>query len=286
MRYTLICSASGTALSPSIKKLVSGRDPESNLRVEDVERNLCLSSRLWELEDLTDVPRSMKHVCLKLPRAAISVYWRKALKDSLKALSEASHCALALACHLTLYTPNRQELFVPGRPQDFLNAGNGPAHEVIRVVVLIDDIYDMYARLSSPKDVYHEEQHIRNYKDWVEEFPDQSPLDPRFMVRLRSLESLAAWRRAELVQAEALANALGNVPLTVLGVKHYLAALNSLLLRPEMPVAYLSHKIGEARRFNKKNPGDWPPFVSEVNSLSLPFQESGIVRFIQQPLTN
>ena len=151
------------------------------------------------------------------------------------------------------------------------------------MVVLIDDVYDMYARLSGPHDVFNERQQTQNYNDWVTKLSGRSLVDPetgtpellRFEVRRRSLESLAAWRRAELVQAEALASALGDVPLTVLGVKHHLSVLESLVLEPETRVVYLSHKITEARRFNKDNPGDWPPFVDEVNALSVPFRESG-----------
>ncbi len=33
----------------------------------------------------------------------------------------------------------------------------------------------------------------------------------------------------------------------------------------------------EARRHNKENPGQWPPFVTEVNSISVPFRGSGII---------
>lgn len=227
----------------------------------------------------------MADVCSKLPRRAVSKSWREALKHSLQVLEGANGCARALACHLTLFSPNRREFFVPGRPQDFLDSDHGPKHEISRVVVLIDDIYDMYARLSGPHEVFNEWQQTQNYNDWVTKLSGHSLLDEeggkpellKFEVRRRSLESLAAWRRAELVQAEALANALGSGPLTVLGVKHHLSALEALVLEPGARAIYLSHKITEARRFNKTNPGTWPPFVQEVNSLSVPFQESGMI---------
>ncbi len=286
MRYTLICSASGTGLSRSVENL---RGRQKNLLAEDVETRLCSSPKPWNLPAFRGVDlgaRSMKDVCSKLPRKAISLYWRDALSKSLQALERADDArALALACHLTLFTPHRREFFVPGRPQDFLEAGSGRAHEVARVVVLIDDIYDMYARLSGPGDVFNELRQTKNYNDWVRMLSGQSLLDPetgspellRLEVRRRLLESLAAWRRAELVQAEALAGALGGVPLTVLGVKHRLSALESLVLRPETRAVYLSHKITDARLFNKDNPGNWPSFVMEVNSLSGPFQDLDIV---------
>jgi hypothetical protein len=221
----------------------------------------------------------------------VSHYWRKALRDSLVTLEEPGVEARALACHLTLFNPNRREHFVPGRPQDFLGATDGPVGKVARVVVLIDDIYDMYARLSDGE-VLDEEQQKLNYNDFVFKLIGKSLLDPvegspellRLEVRRRALESLAAWRRAELVQAEALANALGNVPLTVLGVKHRVSALESLILNPSIRVAYLSHKITEARKFNRGVPAQvvsqeerWPDFVREINSLSPPFEQAGII---------
>lgn len=227
----------------------------------------------------------MADVCSKLPRRAVARYWREALSQSLDALGNTEGLSLALACHLTLFTPHRREFFIPWRPQDFRVGADGQTHDVARVVVLIDDIYDMYARLSGPHDVFSEHQQTQNYNDWVTKLSGRSLLDPdtgtpellKFEVRRRTLESLSAWRRAELVQAEALACALGDVPLVVLGVKHHLSALEKLVRDPRCRVAYLSHKITEARRFNKDNPGAWPPFVDEVNALSAPLQEAGVI---------
>ena len=288
MRYTLICSSSGTGLSRSIEKLVSSDKSPTGVHVDDVERRLCASSALWDEAAFRGVhpdSRSMADVCSKLPRKAVSQYWRQALGASLESLETVTDRPLGLACHLTLFSPHRREFYVPGRPEDFLNLPDGRSCEVCRVVVLIDDIYDMYARLSMPTEVFSEDQQVQNYNDHVKKLSGYSLLDPdtgspqllRLEVRRRSLESLAAWRRAELIQAEVLANALGGVPLTVLGVKHRLSSLETLIHEPRTRVVYVSHKITEARRHNRNHPGEWPPFVKEVNSLSAPFEESGIV---------
>jgi hypothetical protein len=288
VRYTLICSASGTGLSSSLGRLATRTG--DRVCVEDVEKNLCNKSRMWdELPVFGGVKsgrRSMAEVCGKLPRRAVSVYWREALSNSLSTLAAANqqqrsepYPSLALACHLTLFTPHRREFFVPWTPQDFRTGTDGQVYDVARVIVLIDDIYDMYARLSGKGDVFNETQQSLNYSDWVKKLSGLSlPSELlKLEVRRRTLETLAAWRRAELVQAEALAAALGNVPLTILGVKHHVSVLERLVQNPEGRVVYLSHKITEARRYNRAHPGQWPTFVTEINALSAPMLEAGVV---------
>lgn len=226
----------------------------------------------------------MSHLCSKLPRHEVSHYWSEALRGSLDELDDGSETSRLLVCHLTLFSPVTREMYIPCSPGSFVETGDGlPPHEVERVVVLIDDIYDMYARLSGSGGVLNEEQHKENYANHIHALDG---LDLRataqddallsFEVRVRTLEFLAGWRRAELLQAEMLANTLG-APLTVLGAKHSLAALQRLVVDPSVRSAYLSHKITDPRIANRQTPGQWMPLVDEVNSLSGPLLAEDIV---------
>jgi len=278
-------------LSRSIQKLSEKGLPGGQpLLVRDVESRLCSHSEVWSQGVFSGVGadrRNMAELCSQLPRRALSVHWGKALSSCLGEIQNCPDSRGVLACHLTLFSPRRQEFYVPWRPADFRAASGHTdgALSVSRVVVLIDDIYDMYSRLSGAGEIFNEEQQARNYSDFYQKLSGVSlssaetgtPYLLRLEVRRRSLEALASWRRAELVHAEALAQALGGIPLTVLAVKHRLSALQAIVESPRRKVVYVSHKISDARRYNRKNPGEWPLLVQEINELSPAFMNGDVV---------
>lgn len=223
----------------------------------------------------------MSTICSKLPRNTIAEYWNDSLAEALVEL--ATHDGdKVLACHLTLYSPSTRETFIPSRPEFFL--GNGEReHDVTRVIVLIDDIYDMYARLSEEGHIFHAPRQEENFKLSMGRFRGLDYSDPEsaesllvpLEVRLRTLETLSVWRRSELVYAEALAASL-NASFTVFAVKHRFEVLDRIVREPEIRVAYLSHEITQPRQKNLNTPGVWPPIAHEINQLSPSFLEGGI----------
>lgn len=246
---------------------------------------------MWQSEFLRNTPldnRNMGQLCKKLPRHAVVILWREALATALERLSAATSDVKVLVCHLTLFSSARREFYVPWRPSDFQLA-NGEAANVDRVIALIDDVYDMYVRLAGPGELFNEVRQTRNYVGYVEKLTGVNLLDrgasndearPPLLsleVRLKALDSLISWRRAELVQAESLAHSLDNPPLTVLGVKHSTESLRNLLSDRNGRAVYLSHKITEARRYNRDNPNEWPRFVAEVNALSRAYNRHAVV---------
>jgi hypothetical protein len=87
-------------------------------------------------------------------------------------------------------------------------------------------------------------------------------------VTVTDLTSLVGWRRAEMIQAEALSFAT-NCPLTVLGVKHPLEVGSKILEGADsLRRVYLSHPISRPRRQHRLS-GTWPQVVDQFNSIPL-----------------
>jgi len=202
--------------------------------------------------------------------------WQQAARDALVALQAAAgsnHAAVALLTgHLTLYNAPRNEFYSAIDPSLFNRAGL----RIQQVVILIDDIFDMYFRLREQDEVMDEEVGIDHYleRNWQvlgrtgrPEF-DVDDVDLlRNEYRVRQLLFLLAWRRAELVQAELLARQL-HCRFVPLGVKHPQEVVLPLFDRhtPPPPLVYVSHPISRPRRFRREH-GDWPPFVGQCNAI-------------------
>ena len=230
-----------------------------------------------------DVEQSLNiQTLVKRPRAAVVASWQAAAREALADLearakdveakgSDASASAL-LTGHLTLFNSARSEFYSAIDPRIF----SGTSLRIRQVVILIDDIFDMYLRLRKENQVLDEavgvQHHLtRTWKALGNELPADFDADDHELLateyRVRSLQFLISWRRAELVQAELLARQLGCrfVPL---GVKHPAEVLFPLFdaTEPPAPSVYVSHPISRPRRF-QRDYGEWPPFVRQCNAL-------------------
>jgi len=98
------------------------------------------------------------------------------------------------------------------------------------VITLIDDIYDVLARLSEPGEVFEE--------------PEPGVRDPLVDWAIKLLKILE-WRALDEAVAELIAAECGDVPHVVLAVKHPMRTLAHVL--EGRPCAYLSHPITHVR---------------------------------------
>lgn len=173
-----------------------------------------------------------------------------------------------ISLHLTWYKPDTGEFFSPVNLFELKKAGCS----IVHIVILIDDIYDMFFRLSGPGELYGEE-FMSHDRSTLKKLTDRMN-DDGLQVQAReiALGELLSWRRAEMIQAENMARSLGS-HLTVLGTKHDKRALQAIVSNPDAARIYLSHRISEHRRHNTETVtqdrplGEWSPVVKEVNEL-------------------
>ena len=274
----LLCAAPGTGLSRIAKSL-----------------NTTTGIRVWDLEDefLATVPFKSKKrppktardmfYAVRRPRRELYAGWKDAYT---KILSEAAdeHTAQArLICmHLTWYNPETREFFSPVNVRHLYS----DTCRIEHIIVLVDDIYDMFLRLTEPANLYDDrsmkvlsdgiakiskvsrdrnsttdeavdltDQELRDLERQKQEARETRRREYRIQAMETALEELISWRRAEMVQAENVARSL-DCDLTLLGIKHTKKSLTQLVSNTRIPRVYLSHRITELRRANVESLGE------------------------------
>ena len=295
----LLCAASGTGLS-EIAGGLSDSDENSDAKAGKVEALWDLEASLCEsfkgdtrIVNSDDTVPSMGSV-VTLPRDELYQSWNSTcdlLMDDHVKSKDADLRVLSL--HLTWFDSNTGEFFSPVDVRHLDREDCKFDH----VVILIDDIFDMYSRLQNSGGLYSQSV-IENKTSLIAglrgldlgtldaspELPNDAAVRQRKLAasRLRleakelALGHLMSWRRSEMIYAENIARILG-ANFTILGTKHSKAALRHLAESAEIPRIYLSHRISEVRRLNKKSSslpeelGEWGSVVGEVNDLHFAF---------------
>ena len=281
MPIVLLCAPSGTGLSRIASHLTHGDYPDAT---QDLESRLCKSyvghhSHVEFGLQEDEVP-SMWHI-VRRPRDELYLAWKNCFGESVQRLTVTSTAPVKLLCmHISWYNPDTTEFFSPVSVDYIRQATVKQRCRVEHVIILIDDIYDMYHRLQGPNDIYRTEA-IEARKERLHDlhYPTAINLSKK-RAHLEAVESalthLISWRQHEILHTENIARELG-AEFTVLGIKHSKEAVSHLLRSADTPKTYLSHRISEVRRMNKKTstlPGDlgkWSAVVDEVNRLHLSF---------------
>lgn len=259
MQITFVCAPPGCGLRGACDRVCSlaVRRSKGPVAHEDVESFLDDSIR----------------VTVSYPRPRAISEWQAALATAISTLSEAKAPLGVLSGHLTLFSEARSEFFSAVAPDALRHLG---PRAVSRVVVLIDDVFDMYRRLARRGEIYYEAAGLDRQRRLELEFrsvpagPPLTELDEWVLgleYRVSTVQQLMAWRRAEMVQADLLARQLG-CPLTVLGVKHAAEVLAPLFLEnaDDVQTAYVSHPISGPRREHRQT-GEWPALVASCNRI-------------------
>ena len=281
---TLLVGASGTGLSNAAKRL-----EERGAHVVDLEAIVCQDSNVRALLGLgPDESTRMDVVTRQLTRPQLYAAWSRAAnvaRESLRTrdLTQPS----VVATHLYWYDSNLNEHFTPATLQELR------ALELSQIVVLLDDVFDMYARLDGKTDIFGTQARanasnqlaklaFRTTSDSTPDEIKQVTTQVKLEAVEHSVERLITWRRTEMIHAEHLARELG-IALTPLGVKHSLGALHRLVAGELESRVYLSHRITEVRGMNRKTsalPGDigtWAAPAHEVGSLHTALSERGVL---------
>lgn len=259
----LLCAPSGTGLTRISDWL---KDADSRLVVRDLERAVCEIHR----DPAKMLSRRMGKVT-RDPRPILYDSWRIACEKVFEEVAEeakssASHPAV-VSMHLSWYNPDTSEFF---SPVDLVTL-KGNNCSIVHIVILIDDIFDMYCALTGPDDLYGAQFNNHHQKLLAKLAPTLTTQDQQAQATEIALNELLSWRRAEMIQAENMARSLG-AKLTMLGTKHDRRVLQSIVSAPHLPRIYLSHRISEHRR-HERTTGGWVSVVHEVNALHQHFME-------------
>lgn len=218
---------------------------------------------------------SLLVILAQLPQDQVRQVWQKAF---VKAADEATKDGPDLAIVFTSLSYYRKETYEFYCPADlrwircWLDEKKDSFASVGPVLTLIDDIYDLYYRLSRPGHVFDIRQLVE-HKLEANEGSERSRYRRAMSLVIQSLIRVLEWRESEIQAAASLASVWG-IPSWVLAVKHPIETAVRMLLGESsvqfgmgrtLPV-YLSHPISAPRKENAAT-GDWPRFVQEFDEF-------------------
>jgi len=279
------------------------RDAEDLLRnkgmvVYDIEDEMKSIPALYEQlrqhkSSVANNP-TMTAVCWYLPKEDIKKFWAMAWEQIAQRLSSAQRFPVVIGGHAVYYSGVREEFFSPvdiGLLKKAIKENN---LRVNRVIVLIDDVYDMYFRLTDTNQIFFFEDMFKRLKDLLEENQiikkvESMPQDKRSIeenyLKLETKYWIAGkllkWRANELATAEIISRELG-ARFIVFAVKQRKDVFLRLVMDEEAPVVYISHPITRIRseikdRWANGKPYSWPEVHAEINRLPSELLDSGII---------
>jgi len=228
MDYVIVCAPAGTGLGVAVAKFKNFFG-DNNVAHKDVEAILCESRGAKKaLSDLgyskpsnhQDWP-GMEDITWYLPRDKVISLWSDALLDALNELQNSNDDLKLLSCHLTLYCGRRDEFYSPLNVNSFVKKLGMTIPQPSNLLLLIDDIYDMYLRLSDKNQLFDTQDRIDRYleRTWneVEDKEGSQNFQPNlrasliFEWKLCVLNNLLSWRHSEILMAENLASVVSTL---------------------------------------------------------------------------
>lgn len=217
----------------------------------------------------------MAAICRAFPRKKVLSLWGLALNDTIDNLDPGK--SNVIVAHLTLYRNDRSEYY--STVGTLLSALIQRSVAIDEIVLLIDDVFDMYSRLVGSSGALNADERRSRWQAFTSKTNPDGPLRETTYLEQLDLESstqtlnlLVSWRRQESLSAETIATAL-QTRLTVFGIKHEWDALERLVRKPRsVRTAYISHPISAYRRGINMQIEDgidpvWDGAVRECNAL-------------------
>lgn len=205
------------------------------------------------------------------PQDKIRSLWPNALNAAVAAAKRERPDYAIVVCSLQFYRSETFEFYSP------VNLAALNAHKPQAILTLIDDIYDVYFRLSQSGEVFD----ILELQNRVVAPEPVRGQDLRALYKnalnlvIQSLLRILVWREKEIDAGATLSRNL-TCKHQVLAAKHPLTTGIQLLLG-KVPYAgksladsypiYVSHPISRPRR-DRAQKGEWPPFVSDLNLIA------------------
>jgi len=259
-----VCSPSGSGCKEALQKLQEkfGTD---EVKVADIETELCnrfeTKEKLQQAGVTTDSP-SILNITWNLSRSTIAQLWQNAARQCISDIAASPAKTKIVCCNLIYYGGRREEYYSIINPQVF-SINNGQIKPSL-VCVFIDDVYDMYIRLTTQNEIYELKPYIVQYfrRLETEEAISVREMEPRessvyfLESQLSIMARLLNWRNQEIVMAENLAFQF-QAKFMTWGVKQLTEVIFSWTTQVDRRTTYLSHPISRPRK-KRRVEGNWP----------------------------
>lgn len=277
-RVVILHGTSGVDLSRCAKKLLDALRPGVRAELADVEVPIKSSQNA---ERMTDV------VWGTTRDAMTSFVWPEAARGCLQRLLSSEADIGILVCHLVYYRGRTHEFYEPGDLAQIYKEEWAKTRNIkdtspppLLVLTLIDDIYDIFHRLTVKDEVFDLLRFINDEyrrKEQKGELPIAP--DPQYVIAFEQMAAtmlrILDWRSREVSAGDALARRSGGRSYLV-AIKHPVQSVCNLirsecgLSNLEFCLAYLSHPITRPRKLQKKSQdGEWLDFVRQFHVFVL-----------------
>lgn len=226
------------------------RDSLKRLNKSISEKNIISVQK--KIEDINDAMPFRE--LLGAPQYEQYHWWLKAFREILEndIPERADVEPLFLNFHAVYYHPKKQEFF-SAIDIKTLKEIKG-LRRIKMLIVLIDDVYDVYKRLMDEREMY-------------EDVRKKEKTEPREAIfsSISNITTLLVWRKVEIAFSRFIARFL-DIPMFVIPTKHPSFMINRLVEKPlnELKIYYLSHPITGIRRESQKH---LPSFVGRLESI-------------------
>lgn len=280
--YILVFAPPGVRLGETVNRLAGRLKAEATDIEDEIKDNPATEDALRAIRAPFTRPVNMESVTHYLPRLQIATLWKDAVARCLKNLEVSNRPVKILSGHLIYYSAKRSEFYSVIDPNTLsLKSNHSYRLRPTCVLLLIDDIYDMYVRLTQAGQLYSPSQVV----SFLRRFGRDRDIDVTSLSHersssltmgweIRNLLQLLSWRHLETIMAENLALQL-EARFLVWPLKGVAESIGIWLENSQAIPVYLSHPITDPRS-ERNQTGDWPTFASEVNQLQEMLSKWGI----------
>ncbi len=245
----LITGQSGIKVDKCVEHIVEGLDGFTHIRFKKHLDSV--------LSNLHPIPKEAFKMFLCMPPMEMHKWWQAAFKEMMSELSSHVDTTCIITFHGCHYNQRKREFLYPtGLDELQLLSGR-----VLRVVTLIDDCFDIYARLCEPDEMYH-----RLLIEDEGKSKDHTLLLNVARASQQNLTDVLMWRALEIAFSRLVAYWLKG-EFYVLAVKHPLKTGQRLFSLPSdhMKVKYVSHPITKVRTAPSESAERARKYIAELN---------------------
>ena len=277
--FILITAPPGVGLRTALVKLQRALGPHTT-EIQDVEDILCSDHHTENALKAAGIDRiriGMYDVAWHLGRSLITSLWNEAVQEALHRLRTSEKPLKILSCHLVLYNGKRDKFFSPVNPMLLSGSLN-----LTHLLLLIDDLYDMYLRLTSTGDVFDPKSEMADLLTKAQEdginladLPKHRHASFCMEWQMSVMTKILWWRHLETILAENIAVQL-SANFLVWSVKQITKPI-ALWVKNDHPVSvYFSHPISRPRR-QYRITKTWHEAVFQFNKLQAELCKRGLV---------
>jgi hypothetical protein len=214
--------------------------------------------------EMISTPSGTQYLLSK-PKNHLRALWKEAWSSCLSQACESTDSQVFVAMHAVSYHSESKEFFSCTDVKHLSNECKANNLKIKKVVTLVDDIYDVYRRLSEPGQLF-------------EPVVDPRQVDPFISIidAIQNFILLLTWRSMENLTVEQIANEL-EIPHYILATKHPISVAHSLIASKKIPI-YLSHPISGVRSLKKEGESNKAKkIMSEIQELTTSLKNSNLI---------